>query len=100
MRIDIVVTHHFPDGGDPTNTDFRKLEVLMSVVADRIAEVKTSFDAAIARLQAEAVTQADLDALDALKAQADQIAPEVTPAPTPAPDPNAPAPDVTPAPAP
>jgi len=95
MRIVVDVQHHFSDdGGEALDRRVRMMkEEIMSVVSDKIAEVKASFDAAVARLQAEAVTQADLDALDALKSQADSIAPEPAPAPTPEPAPEpAPAP--------
>lgn len=91
MRITVDVQHHFPDdGGEALEHKLRRMEHdIMSVISDKISEVKASFDAAIARLQAEQVTQADLDALDALKSQADAIAPEPAPEPTPEPEPPA-----------
>jgi hypothetical protein len=85
------------DSGDcspVTREEFNALEAQMSALSDKLAALKTSVDDLKARVETNLFTQADVDAVDALKTTVDGIAPatpvepplpEPTPEPTPAP---------------
>lgn len=100
MKIDVVVTvtHHFvppPGWSRPASRDdLRALEDrIVSKLSDKIAEVTSSVDAAIGRVQSDVATlnakiaelqalvdsggasQADMDALESLRAKLDAIDP-------------------------
>lgn len=100
FRIDVY--HHFGPTDVSVDAALKSMERrLMSALSDKIAEVSTSVDAAIERVQVDVAdqqakiadlermvaqgtaTQADLDALDALRAKVDAldpVKPDVLPA--------------------
>jgi hypothetical protein len=76
MKIEINVYHHILPGGDAPGSPLE--ERIMGATSDKIAALKTEFDAALARVEAklanEATTAADLASIDDMTTRAKGLA--------------------------
>lgn len=74
MQITITDTCDGPNR-PATLAELRALEIQMSILSEKITAVIASVEALKTRVETAVPTQADLDALDAVKASADAIVP-------------------------
>lgn len=90
----LVFTLDCTTGAKPvTRQEFEALEAQMTALSDALAALKTSVADLATRVESNQFTQADVDAVNEIKATVDGIAP--TPVEPPAPEPG---PEPTPAP--